>query len=164
MPFSSGLRADTEGTHFLWPRLFAYTLPFEFLCGGGGANFLPSGQGIAAHSVAGVRWQSPVPGKKKDTKATLSALLLPLPAALLSVVPFCPSRCFEAAKKNPSFFVLFFLSGTAVRRHIGVFLIERKILFQSAVGPLFGTHFVDPAGGPRASLIFFSLSLQMSAR
>lgn len=56
--------------------------------------------------------------EKKDTKATLSALLLP--AALLSVVPFCPSRRFEEAKKASSFF----LSGTAVRRHIGVFLIE----------------------------------------
>lgn len=79
------------------PRRFAYTLPFEFLCCGAGANFLPSGQGMGAHSVAGVRWQSPVPQqkkKKKATEATLSARLLP--AFLLSVVPFCPSRRFEA--------------------------------------------------------------------
>lgn len=55
--------------------------------------------------------------EKKDTKATLSALL---PAVLLSVVQFCPSRCFEAAKKA-------FLSGTAVHRHIRVFLIERFV-------------------------------------
>lgn len=50
--------------------------------------------------------------EKKDTKAALSALLL-------SVVPFCPARRFEEGKKAS-----FFLSGTAVRRHIGVFLIE----------------------------------------
>lgn len=53
--------------------------------------------------------------EKKATKATLSA---PLPPAfLLSVVPFCPSRRFEASKK-------LVWGGTAVRRHIRLFLIE----------------------------------------
>lgn len=29
MPFSFGPHADTEGTHFLWLQLFAYTLPLS---------------------------------------------------------------------------------------------------------------------------------------
>lgn len=62
--------------------------PFEFLSAG--LNFLPSGEGVHAHSVAGVRWQGLVP--EKDTKATLSLVALP-PSHLLrslvsSVLPF----------------------------------------------------------------------------
>lgn len=80
VPFSSGRHTDTKGTHFLWLFIFAYTLPLSSLFAG--LYFLPSGQGIHAHSVAGVRWQSLVP--EKDTKASLS-LSLSLFLSLLSL-------------------------------------------------------------------------------
>lgn len=84
LPLSSKwLSVREAGAIFVWPprthRGHPFPLAaaicihssFEFLSAG--PNFLPNGQGIHAHSVAGVRWQSLA--FEEDTKASLSLSL-----------------------------------------------------------------------------------------
>lgn len=107
---SKGLSVREAGAIFIWPprRHRGHPFPlaaaicihssFEFLSAG--PHFLPNGQGIHAHSVAGVRWQSLA---FEDTKASLSASpcipppLLRLSASLLFA--FQASARFQRSNK-----------------------------------------------------------------
>ena len=110
---SKWLPVREAGAIFVWPALRHWGHPFplavgvcthssfEFLFAG--LHFLPSGQGIHAHSVAGVRWQGLVP--EKDTKAPLS---LSLSLSLPSLPPSISSSPLYSRLPCPSFSSLLF--------------------------------------------------------
>lgn len=88
--------------------------------------------------------------KKKNTMATLSALLLP--SVVLSVVPFCPSRRFEATKK------------ACLRRHSGApphspvsdwTVCGQRFCFITPSGLYFGPILLTPLGARRLARFFF---------
>lgn len=117
MPFSFGPPRRHRGHPFPLAAAICIRPSFEFLSAG--PNFLPNGQGIHAHLVAGVRWQSLA--FEEDTKASLSLSLSLLPSPPSSVClsllfAFQASGRFQRSNKMHqagSIFFFFFLRLTA---------------------------------------------------
>lgn len=85
VPFSSGLRTDTKGTHFLWLLLFAYTLPLS-------SCLLALASCQADREFMPTQWQVS-DGKALCLKKTLRPLSLTLSLSLCAFPPDHPRLC-----------------------------------------------------------------------